>query len=821
MIKTGKIGLDVPSLLSSLGKALYKEKTVAIRELLQNAHDAIVFYRIDLPSLKQSSFKGEVQIKIEANGEKITFFDNGIGMSGNELEQEFSIVGQSAKRDVIDKIIQSRGSYGERVIGQYGIGFLATFLIGKKIDVYTKTQKGESHHWWCEGDANYQIEEYNNDFDRGTKVVIGLQDKDEIIQRFGNIDKLKEIVRSYASLLQVPIYVQGSYINRFALNWSDKNLFSRMKDSDLQQFLRERFPVEFLDVFRISYESESIKYGFLSFRAALFIGAWGYEAKLLKGTKYEKNTGIDVYVKGMFVSNSDSLMPSWAGFVNGAIDFDNLDLSLSREDIVQNDLLKLYQTILEKEIINRLLKLKGTEQLARIVDIHRSDLLNACLLHGSRKIGESDVTFLDEILELIYFETTKGKQTLAEYLQDIADASERDPKCKKDTIYCMPQRTTGTGESILAEDMGWPVILTIPIEQKILELKIEEKKNYKLELMKPDRLFSDDTKKETEDEFIEILFKQQLSYYPNLKNINVKVRRFRDSIPAMLLVEAEDQELNNFYNALISFFQSETTDDNKSKLFQQLATRIHRDQGQRYLYLNAENITIQNLSKLYRQDPSNEALKLGCSAIYHSALLQSAHALLSKRDAQIVINNFNETLKLVIELTLNRTEGEVDDKENNKNKLDASDKYEEPYVFLIHSFTDKGSRAAIERVKTTLKDEFKLNSLSGNDEVKSLTIPENVKKLIKNSLFGVADITGNNPNVMIEVGMMEILGKPVVKIRSFHDNTEMPIDIGADLYCGYLPIEPPGTSHEWDVSAKFVTEIKKYLQEAYNQINDR
>lgn len=279
---------------------------MAIREILQNGHDACVYYRRTLSPDVIQEYRPQVAFDVEFISGKacVVATDNGIGMTREQLENELSVVGQSSDDpEALAEAVRARGGFDDRVIGQYGIGFLAAFLIANRVDVYTRTQDGTPWHWWCTGDASYFIEPAASFNQRGTKIVLQLKEPQTvgmIKTDFGDLETLKLVVREYSTLLQVPTYVRNMRMNLFSANWGSATAFRSTPESEMTEFLREKFPVEFLDTFRVVKNAEDVKVGRISYRTALFFGVFtGLEVAFFRGGNMETHGGVDVYVKGM------------------------------------------------------------------------------------------------------------------------------------------------------------------------------------------------------------------------------------------------------------------------------------------------------------------------------------------------------------------------------------------------------------------------------------------------------------------------------------------------------------------------------------------
>lgn len=828
--RPGKLELNVPALLERLSDSLYERPHVAIRELIQNAHDAIVLLQSNPAFRNDPAYRGEITISLAShNGMQcLVVQDNGIGMSEDELRSELSVIGQSQKPEQLEQLVKGRGQDGNRLIGQYGIGFLASFLIGSRIDVYTrKIGRPEGEHWWCEGNEDYFIEPYQCDFVHGTKVQVTYKQVHKLPNDLLEIDGIKRVARGYAALLRVPVYVKDSRVNRYADHWVSRSRFKEAREDEFKEFLQERFPVEFLDLFRVDAAYEHEKLGLVQYRAAFLIGHLAGSDFLLRQSDPERG-GIDVYVKGMFVSRTWDLMPSWASFVHGAIDISNLNLSLSRESIRKDEYFEAVQADLGRRVINRLHDIRGTEKLSRIVDIHSHDLFAACLLHGNRKLGNDQQTFLDDMSTMLPFTTTHGDMTISNYLQAVEDASQRFRRCAPNVIYCLMQKTSGAGESMLAEDMGWPVMMAVPVERKVLDAYVVQHPDISLQHLNPEDLFqllaTDAATAANGDEpLLRAFFEEQLTQM-SVSGVEARVKSFRPSTPALLLSEGEqDQEFDRLINEFVEHEENSSEDSRLFDIFRRYAQKKKQVVSKRYLYLNSSNRIIQLVTQLLRNDPRNDNARLACRTIYNSAYLQSAHGALDRKNATIVVENFNDTLQRVLELSLrpvsNNQVSQTNvggDKHQEKPPVDGEGKTDEgkPYIFFVHSFSDEAVLSAVVAAKELIEREFKIKAVSADEEVRALTVPANVKALIRSCDFAIADISGNNPNVMLEIGMLDMLGKKVVKIRNSADKTIIPIDIGSDLYCQYEAIPSTRETNRIVIDHRFIDKIRDHIRHA-------
>jgi len=148
----GSFRPDTEKLLQLLsGTALYGNPLIAVRELLQNAFDAvrekIAYSRLSqsCPSDPQLASKiGELQtvllsFEIDNDGIWLVCTDNGIGMTRSIIENHLLVSGTSARHDVLDlerKCLKEGFLLGRT--GQFGIGVLSYFMISDRVIINTK-----------------------------------------------------------------------------------------------------------------------------------------------------------------------------------------------------------------------------------------------------------------------------------------------------------------------------------------------------------------------------------------------------------------------------------------------------------------------------------------------------------------------------------------------------------------------------------------------------------------------------------------------------------------------------------------------------------
>src|ERR1019366_2177060 len=131
-----------------MGRAIYDNPLVAVRELIQNAVDACC-YRDALSKLAEPNAKPDTQSRItiryeEPSGDReypiLRVIDTGTGMDGWLIERWFLKVGRSyynSTEFARDRAQLRNSGVDFAPVSEFGIGFLSCFLLADRVDVET------------------------------------------------------------------------------------------------------------------------------------------------------------------------------------------------------------------------------------------------------------------------------------------------------------------------------------------------------------------------------------------------------------------------------------------------------------------------------------------------------------------------------------------------------------------------------------------------------------------------------------------------------------------------------------------------------------
>ena len=182
-VQTNKSNLgfkaETKKILDIVTHSLYTDKEIFLRELLSNCSDALEKQRYfevqgKLPMTGEPLF---ISITTNDKSRTITIFDSGVGMTREEMIENLGTIAKSGTQNFVKAIQESRDSNNESLIGQFGVGFYSSFIVGEYVEVISRPQNSSKAHLWVsDGNGEFTISDVENcDFNRGTKVIIHLK----------------------------------------------------------------------------------------------------------------------------------------------------------------------------------------------------------------------------------------------------------------------------------------------------------------------------------------------------------------------------------------------------------------------------------------------------------------------------------------------------------------------------------------------------------------------------------------------------------------------------------------------------------------------
>ena len=420
-MKKKEFKTESKKILNMMINSIYTNEEIFLRELISNASDALdKLYYQSLTDKKLKIKKEDLKIKISFNkvDKKITITDNGIGMTGEELENNLGTIARSGSE--LFKL-ENKDLDNANIIGQFGVGFYSSFMVSKKVTVLSRSINSDTAYLWeSEGNDGYTIKEQNKD-SHGTEITLYLKEDDDNHKYSEYLDEfnLERIIKKYSDYITYPIVMDKEIdkkISEITINsmipiWKkDKK---SVTDDDYNNFYKDRF---------YDYENplkviKSKVEGLVSYDALLFIPSHAGGDYYTK--EYEK--GLELYSKGVLITNRcEELLPDYFSFVKGIVDSEDIDLNISRETLQNNHQVKAIAKSIETKIKKELLDL---------LKEHREDYEKFFKeFGGSIKYGiYSSFGMNKELLsDLLLFNSSTDKMvTLSEYVERINNDSKK------------------------------------------------------------------------------------------------------------------------------------------------------------------------------------------------------------------------------------------------------------------------------------------------------------------------------------------------------------------------------------------------------------
>lgn len=379
-----------------LGENIYSDPEVAVREMIQNAHDGSIIRTTKDPGFRQP----RIDLTFDKAARTLTITDNGTGMTESELHKNLATIGESFTRIRKQELRGQQREEAALLIGQFGIGLLSAFAIARQVEFFTHTYQsgGNGLRWTCEGDIHYSIEPVPKD-DIGTSVVLHLLDSklDLLDER-----RLRHAIKKYADFLSVPILLNGHQINTCTPPWEQPD----DAKFDYEEYIQQRYDLFPLGV--IPFDSRKMPVPddddaeLPNVAGILFIPLIPRELARDFGE-------VDVYVSRMFIkANERDLLPRWARFAKGVINSPDITPTLSRGELVSDDNFKRIRRFLGSLILTylRLLQETAKEKLTMIVGVYNNTI-------KARALEDGD--FFDAVCDLVRVNTDMGLVTMTEW----------------------------------------------------------------------------------------------------------------------------------------------------------------------------------------------------------------------------------------------------------------------------------------------------------------------------------------------------------------------------------------------------------------------
>ncbi len=363
--KTHSFGTDVGRLLDIVANALYSNKDVFLRELISNASDACDRLRYELvqnKSLKANKEDSNTRVLVNTDDARtVTVIDNGIGMNKEELIEHLGTIAKSGTSAIMEQLSKSKDNDKEalNLIGQFGVGFYASFMVADKVEVVSrKAGEEEFNLWTSDGKTGFTLGKPTKEQEAlrdqsGTAIILHI--KDETCE-YLVAPKLQDIIETWADHVDVPIYLgridedsdeEETPVNAASALWTRPK--SEITDEDYNKFflhLSMGFTADEA-LMTTHWRAE----GTIEYTALLYTPSMRPWDLFDPGRKH----AVELYVKRVFISKDcNDLMYPWLRFLRGVIDSQDLPLNISREMLQNNPIISKIKNGVATKILKEL-----------------------------------------------------------------------------------------------------------------------------------------------------------------------------------------------------------------------------------------------------------------------------------------------------------------------------------------------------------------------------------------------------------------------------------------------------------------------------------
>ena len=427
--KTNTFKAEIAEMLDLVVNSLYSKKEIFLRELISNASDAIdraKFLGLTDKSIIADNPDWKIQIAANKGEKTLTISDNGTGMDVSELEGNLGTIASSGTKKFREMLKEKGGESLPELIGQFGVGFYAAFMVADKVTVETlKRGTTTPLKWESDLSGGYTISDGERDFP-GTSVTLHLRnDQSEYLDWW----RIEELIKKYSDFIAYPVTFkqldipsdekdddrkrreerEAKALNTMVALW--KRPKKDVKPEEYDEFYKHLTHDWDSPFETIPFSGE----GAVEFKALLFLPKKATMDLFMP----DRKRGLSLYVRNVFIGDDiEMLLPSWLRFVRGVVDSSDLPLNVSREMLQDDAIIRKIKSAVTKKIISTLEDIKKKDP-KRYDEFWNA--FGAVLKEGVH----TDYENADQLKKLLKYPTARseaGKTVfLEDYVKDMAN----------------------------------------------------------------------------------------------------------------------------------------------------------------------------------------------------------------------------------------------------------------------------------------------------------------------------------------------------------------------------------------------------------------
>ena len=447
-VKSGSLSINSENIFPIIKKWLYSDHDIFYRELISNGCDAVTkLKKLDVLGeyTPPDDYKARIDVVADAEKKTLTFKDNGLGMTADEVEEYINQIAFSGATDFIEKYKDK--SSADQIIGHFGLGFYSAFMVADEVHIDTLSyQEGAKPvHWECDGGTEFSMDE-GDKREVGTTITLFLN---EDCLEFCNEYKAREIIKKYCSFMPTEIYLSKADTKETQIIKADElkegdvileeihpekkgegedsaaaETEEKLKIRKRPELLNETAPLwtkhpndctkeEYLEFYRKVFQDYkeplfwihlNMDYPF-NLKGILYFPKINMEYESIEGT-------IKLYNNQVFIAdNIKEVIPEFLLLLKGVIDCPDLPLNVSRSALQNDGFVKKISEYISKKVADKLSGMCKTEK--EEYDKYWDDI-SPFIKFGCLK----DDKFCEKMNDYILFKNLDGKYlTLPECLE--------------------------------------------------------------------------------------------------------------------------------------------------------------------------------------------------------------------------------------------------------------------------------------------------------------------------------------------------------------------------------------------------------------------
>jgi molecular chaperone HtpG len=587
-VKSGNLSINSENIFPIIKKWLYSDHDIFIRELISNGCDAITkLKKLEILGEYQipDDTKFQVQVTVNPDEKTISFTDNGLGMTMDEVDEYINQIAFSGAQAFLEQYKDKAGD--DQIIGHFGLGFYSAFMVADRVTIDTLSYREGAVpvHWESEGGNEFTMGDGEK---QGIGTCITLYLNEESVE-FSNEYRVREVLQKYCSFMPTEIYLNkenaepeydtidadevkedDTVIERFTEEAKTeekenedgtKELVEISPAKNKAKIVRRPVPVNDTHPLWAKHPNDCTEEEYKTFYRKVFND---YKEPLfwihlnmdypfnLKGIlyfpkialEYETIEGvIKLYNNQVFIAdNIKEVIPEFLMLLKGVIDCPDLPLNVSRSALQNDGFVKKISDYITKKVADKLSGMYKTEKES--YEKYWDDI-NPFIKFGYIR----DEKFREKIQDYMIFKDLNGKYlTLPECQEDAKETHENTiyyvTDEKEQSQYINMFKAQGTNAVILTHNIDSPFIQQIEQANENLHFKRidADSDSYKEQVSEEEA-----EKLKTDAESLSDVFKKAL----NNDQLEVKAEKLKDAAIASMITVSEEsrrmQEMMRMY----------------------------------------------------------------------------------------------------------------------------------------------------------------------------------------------------------------------------------------------------------------------------------